>query len=127
MKINVGKLFSDRDLGGGVTFTRMRPVTTMAGEGEAANSYPETTLTGLVQPAATFDRVVTREGVRIADVQAFYTSTSGDISPGASGQNPDLLKYQGLTYRVLHVQDFDGHGMVRALAQLIQAGGTDGT
>lgn len=122
MRINVSDIIADADLGGGTTFTRMRPVTTYASEGEAANSYPEVTLTGIVQPAATKDAVLLPEGVRVSDVQAFIVSTAGAISAGGAGQNPDLLKYDGDTYRVLHVQDFGGHGMVRALAQLIHVG-----
>ncbi len=119
MRINVSDLFLRPELGS-TTFTRQRPTTTLANQGEAADAYTVTTLTGIVQPAATTDAQLLPEGVRIADVQVFYTA--GDISVGGPGQNPDVLQYDNKDYVVQHVQDFGQHGMVRALAQLYPNG-----
>lgn len=119
MLIDVSELLRDPDLGAD-TFTRLRPTTTLGNEGEASNASGTVTLTGIIQPAATTDAQFLDEGVRISDVQAFFTS--GDVSVGSAGQLPDVLEYKGLSYRVLHVQAFEKHGMVKALAQRFAAG-----
>jgi hypothetical protein len=123
MRINVSKLMSDKSLGGG-TFTRKRPTTVLANYGLAASSYTPATLTGIVQAAATADAQLLPEGVRLSDIQAFFTA--GEISPGDGVTTlPDLLvDASGAEYRVLHVQDFGQHGMVKALAQRIYPGAT---
>jgi hypothetical protein len=79
-------------------------------------------MTGIIQPAATADAQLLPEGVRLSDVQAFFTA--GDISPGdGEGVAPDLLVDDaGNAYRVLHVQAFDKHGMTKALAQRLFPG-----
>ena len=119
MRINVSDLLLRADLAS-TTFTRQRPTTTLANQGEASDAYAPTTLQGIVQPAATADAQLLPEGVRISDVQVFYTSS--DISVGGPGQNPDVLQYDNKDYVVRHVQDFGQHGMVRALAQLYPGG-----
>lgn len=122
MRVNVSDLLTDADLGA-TTFERWRPTSTRANEGEASCTYPDggkVTLTGIVQPANTRDAQFLEEGVRIADVQVFFTT--GDVSVGGNRQLPDLLKYGGETYRALHSQDFDKHGMRRVLAQRVAAG-----
>jgi hypothetical protein len=119
MRINVSALMTDPDLGG-TTFTRLRPATSYAKEGEAANTYASTTLAGIVQPSATTDAQLLPEGVRLSDVQAFFTA--GDVSAGGPGQLPDVLQFGGKSFRVLHVQDFGNHGMVKALAEFYPGG-----
>jgi hypothetical protein len=119
MLVDVSELLTDSDLGAD-TFTRLRPTTTMANEGEAGDAFRSEILTGIIQPAATADAQFLPEGVRLSDVQAFFTS--GDLSAGDPDLLPDVLQYKGITYRVMHVQDFDKHGMVKALAQRIAAG-----
>ena len=122
MAINVAELMTDPDFGA-TTFTRRRPTTTQVAhsEGEAANSYGSTSLTGIVQPAATTDAKLLPEGVSIADVQAFFTT--GDLSVGdGKTQLPDLIQYASQTFKVLHVQDFSQHGYRRALAQRLTTG-----
>lgn len=124
MIVDVSDLLLDPDLGA-TTFTRKRPATSLANEGEAANVYATATLRGIVQPASTTDAKLLDEGVRISDVQAFFTS--GDVSVGGPGQLPDILVAGGVSYRVLHVQDFGNHGMRKALAQRFEAGATGGS
>lgn len=122
MRINVSRVLTDERLGA-TTFTRKRPTTTLSNEGEAKDSYPSNgtaTLSGIVQPAATADANLLPEGVRLSDVEAFFTS--GDISPGGPSQNPDLLIHNGATYQTLHVQAFGEHGLVKALAQRVHVG-----
>lgn len=119
MRIDVSDLLIDGDLGA-TTFTRLRPTTTYAKEGEASSTYASTSLAGIVQPAATTDANLLPEGVRISDVQAFYTS--GDVTVGSASQLPDVLQCGGVNYRVLHVQDFGQHGLRKALAQRYEAG-----
>jgi hypothetical protein len=125
MRIDVSSLLSDPDLGA-TTFTRRRPTSTLANAGIATSSYSDKRMTGIVQPAATADAQFLPEGVRLSDVQAFYTKS--DISPGdGQGQLPDLLVDDaGVTYRVLHVAAFDKHGMTRALAQRLFPGPAGG-
>jgi hypothetical protein len=119
MRVNVSDLLLDPDLGS-TTFTRQRPTTTLANQGEAYETYAPTVLQGIVQAASTADLNLLPEGTRISDVQAFFSAT--DMSVGGSGQNPDVLQYDGKDYVVRHVQDFGGHGMVRALAQYYPGG-----
>jgi hypothetical protein len=120
MRINVADLMTDADLGG-TTFARRRPTSSLASEGQVVVSYASASLAGIVQPAATTDANLLPEGVRISDVQAFFTA--GDVSAGdGKSQLPDVLQYGGQTFRVLHVQAFDQHGMRKALAQLITVG-----
>jgi hypothetical protein len=119
MRVDVSELLTDNDLGAD-TFTRRRPATTLASEGEASNSSTPVEMTGIIQPANTADAQFLPEGVRISDVQTFFTS--GDVSVGSPTQLADVLQYKGITYQVLHVQAFDKHGMVRALGQRIAAG-----
>lgn len=119
MRINVADLLLDGDLNSS-TFTRLRPATTYSREGEAANTYSSTSLRGIVQPAATTDANLLPEGVRISDVQAVYTA--GDVSAGNYGQLADIVQYGGISYRVLHVQDFSPHGLKKVLAQRYEAG-----
>lgn len=122
MAINVAELMTDADFGA-TTFTRRRPTTTQTAhsEGEAANSYASATLTGIVQPAATTDANLLPEGVRVVDVQAFFTTS--DLSAGdGKTQLPDFIQYSGQTFKVLHVQDFSQHGYRRALAQRLTTG-----
>jgi hypothetical protein len=115
MTISVADLMTDPDLGG-TTFMRMRPSVSESNEGTAGVTYATSTLRGIVQPAATADAKLLPEGVRLSDVQAFFCATGVSAGDGAS-QLPDLLKSDGVTYRVLHVQAFDKHGMTKALAQ----------
>ena len=119
MRINVSDLLRDPDMNA-TTFTRQRPTTTLANQGEASDAYAPTVLQGIVQPAATADANLLPEGVRISDVQVFYSPS--DISVGGPGQNPDVLQYDGKDYVVKHVQDFGANGMVRALAQFYPGG-----
>jgi hypothetical protein len=125
MLVNVAELMSDRDLGG-TTFTRRRPTTTLAHYGLATTTYVDTTgIPGIIQPAATKDAQYLPEGTRMSDVQAFFTAAT-DLSPG-DGQValPDILVDDaGNKYRVLHVQAFDKHGMIKALAQRLFPGST---
>ena len=116
MRINVSDLLGRSSLGG-TTFTRRRPTSTMANEGRGAPTYTDSTLTGVIQPAATADAQLLPDGTRLSDVQAFFTS--GEISPGdGDAALPDLLvDDKGITYRVLHVQEFDKHGLTKALAE----------
>ena len=119
MRINVSDLLRCSALNS-TTFTRQRPTTTLANQGESSDGYAPTVLQGIVQPAGTADADLLPEGVRISDVQVFYSSS--DISVGGSGQNPDVLQYDNKDYVVQHVQDFGAHGMVRALARLYPGG-----
>jgi len=119
VRIDVSELLVDTDLGAS-TFVRARPTNTLGYEGETSTTYAQTNILGIVQPAATTDANLLPEGVRIADVNAFFSSTG--LSAGGPSQMPDLLKWGGYTYRVLHVQDFSPHGMQRALAQRIHIG-----
>ena len=117
MGIDVSEILSDPELGGR-SFVRQRPTTsqTAKSEGESASTYSATTLPGIIQPAATADAKLLPEGVRLSDIQAFFTS--GDVSPGNDDdQLPDILQVDSQSYRVLHVQAFPQHGMTRALAQ----------
>ena len=121
MRIDVSDLMSDPDLGG-TTFTRRRPTTAVSTMGEASSSYTDTTMKGIVQPAATADAVLLPEGVRLSDVQAFFTA--GDISVGDGKTTlPDVLvDAGGNSYRAIHVQEFGAHGMTKALAKRIFPG-----
>lgn len=123
MRVDVSDLMADPELGG-TTFTRRRPTTTtLAGsEGESRSTYVSTTLAGIVQPAATADAKLLPEGVRLTDVQAFFTASDISAGDGHSGL-PDVLEHQGKKYRVLHVQAFGAHGMTKALAQFFVGGG----
>ena len=109
MTIDVSELMSDPDLGG-TTFTRRVPTTTFA-NGISKATYTDTTMAGIVQPAATADAQLLPDGVRLSDVQAFFTA--GAISPGDGKDTaPDLLvDDEGITYQVLHVQSYGKHGM----------------
>jgi hypothetical protein len=118
MRVDVSELMSDEDLGG-TTFTRRRPTTTLANYGMASTTYNDiTSIPGIIQPANTKDAQYLPEGTRLSDVQAFFTAST-DLSPGdGKSELPDLLiDDAGNQYRVLHVQAFDKHGMIRALAQ----------
>lgn len=123
--LDVSELMADPDLGG-TTFARKRPTTTPVNYGLPSTTYDDTpNIPGIIQPAATADAQFLPEGVRLSDVQAFFTSAI-DISPG-DGQTklPDVLvDDNGLQYRVLHVQAFDKHGMTKALAQRLFPGAT---
>jgi hypothetical protein len=119
MRINVSGILKRTALGA-TTFTRLRPTTTYAKEGEASNTYASVSLAGIVQPAATTDANLLPEGVRVSDVQAFFTSD--DVGVGGPEQLPDILQFGGFSYRVLHVQDFGAHGLRKALAQRFAAG-----
>jgi hypothetical protein len=125
MRVDVSDLVSDPDLGG-TTFTRRRPATTLANYGIATTTYVDTTdIPGIIQPAATKDAQYLPEGTRMSDVQAFFTAYA-DLSPGdGQASLPDILVDDaGNKYRVLHVQAFDKHGMIRALAQRLFQGAT---
>lgn len=121
MRINVSDLLTDPDLGG-TTFTRRRPTSTVGTGGIVSTTYLDSTLSGIIQPAATADAQFLPEGVRLSDVQAFYTPSA--ISPGdGSTTAPDILvDNAGNTYQVLHVAAFDKHGMTKALAQKLLPG-----
>lgn len=123
--IDVSDLMFDTDLGS-TTFTRRRPTSTLE-HGVASVTYDDgVTLTGIVQPAATADAQLLPDGVRLSDVQAFFTAggQDADISPGdGTATTPDLLVDDaGVSYRVLHVQAFDKHGMTKALAERLYPG-----
>lgn len=120
MTIDVSELMSDPDLGG-TTFTRRVPTTTLA-NGISKATYTDTTMAGIVQPAATADAQLLPDGVRLSDVQAFFTA--GTISPGDGKDTaPDLLvDDEGITYQVLHVQAYGKHGMTKALAERLFPG-----
>jgi hypothetical protein len=125
MRVDVSELMSDPDLGL-TTFTRKRPTTTLANAGLAATTYTDTyNIPGIIQPAATKDAQYLPEGTRLSDAQAFFTAST-DLSPGdGEAQLSDVLVDDGgLQYRVLHVQAFDKHGMIRALAQRLFPGAT---
>ena len=113
MRVDVSDLMSDADLGG-TTFTRRRP----ASDG----TYADTSIAGIIQPAATADAQLLPDGVRLSDVQKFFANA--DLSPGNGRDSlPDLLLDDaGNTYRVLHVQAFGKHGMTSALAQRLFPG-----
>lgn len=121
MRINVSRILGRSSLGS-TSFTRRRPTTTLANQGRAGATYTDTTLSGIIQPAATADAQLLPDGTRLSDVQAFYTA--GEVSPGnGTTTAPDLLVDDaGHSYRVLHVQAFDKHGMVKALAQRLFPG-----
>ena len=123
MIVNVAEVVIDADLGG-TTFTRKRPTTSLANYGLSSSTYTATTMPGIIQPAATSDAKLLPEGVRLSDVQAFFTSY--DISPGnGTSVIPDILiDDAGAEYRVLHVQAFGKNGMVKALAQRVFPGAT---
>jgi hypothetical protein len=111
---------ADPDLGG-TTFTRRQPTTTLA-HGIASVTYTDTTLAGIIQPAVTADAQLLPDGVRLSDVQAFFTASPISAGDGAAA-TPDLLVDDaGNTYRVLHVQEFDKHGMTKALAERLYPG-----
>jgi hypothetical protein len=114
----------DDDLGGR-TFTRRRPTPTFVTDGyglAGAPTYADVPLLGIKQPSATADAKFLKEGVRLSDVEAFYTS--GDISAGDGASTlPDMLVADGVVYQVLHVQDLGNHGMVKALAMRLSAEG----
>ena len=120
MRVDVSDLMADADLGG-TTFTRQRPTTTLS-HGVAATTYAPATMAGIIQPAATADAQLLPDGVRLSDVQAFFTA--GDVSPGdGTAVTSDILVDDaGITYRVLHVQAFDKHGMTKALALRLYPG-----
>ena len=122
MGIDVSEILTDPELGGR-SFVRQRPTTstTAKSEGESASTYTASTLPGIIQPAATADAKLLPEGVRLSDVQAFYSP--GDMSPGnGDDELPDILQVDGKSYRVLHVQAFPEHGYSRALAQFFVPG-----
>jgi hypothetical protein len=123
MRIDVSELMSDEDLGG-TTFTRRRPTSTLSNYGMATTTYEDTTgIPGIIQPAATADAQYLPEGTRLSDVQAFFTAST-ELSPG-DGQAalPDvLIDDAGNQFRVVHVQAFDKHGMIKALAQRLFGG-----
>jgi len=114
--IDVSDLMSDPDLGG-TTFTRRRPTTTVSAMGEKTDAYADAPMAGIVQPAATADAVLLPEGVRLSDAQAFFTSGSISVGDGDTALPDILVDDAGNSYRVLHVQAFDKHGMTKALAQ----------
>jgi len=117
MRINVADILSRSSLGAG-TFTRRRPTSTLGYAGLASLTYTDSTLTGIVQPAATADAHLLPEGTRLSDVQAFFTPS--EISPGTPSALPDLLvDTAGNEYRVLHVQAFGQHGLTKALGQRV--------
>lgn len=125
MRVDVSELMSDPDLGG-TTFTRKRPTSTLANMGLVTTTYTDTMgIPGIIQPAATKDAQFLPEGVRLSDVQKFFTDST-ELSPGdGATQLPDVLvDDSGLQYRVLHVQAFDKHGMIMALAQRLFPGAT---
>ena len=122
MGIDVSEILTDPELGGR-SFVRQRPTTsqTAKSEGESASTYTATTLPGIVQPAATADAQLLPEGVRLSDVQAFFTP--GDVSPGNDDdQLPDILQVDSQSYRVLHAQPWGQHGYTKALGQRFVAG-----
>ena len=122
--IDVSDLMSDADLGS-TTFTRRRPTSTLE-HGVSSVTYNDIDLTGVIQPAATADAQLLPDGVRLSDVQAFFCAGAPDagISPGDGTETtPDLLVDDaGVSYRVLHVQAFDKHGMTKALAERLYPG-----
>jgi hypothetical protein len=122
MRINVSDIVVDPDLGG-TTFMRRRPTVSLANYGLVSTSYetPGTTLAGIKQPAATADAQFLPEGTRLSDVEAFFVATSSLSAGDGKTTLPDLIVSGGLTYRVLHVQDFGNHGMVKALAERMAA------
>ena len=124
MLVDVSDLVSDPDLGG-TTFSRRRPTTTLDNYGLASTVYSDhDNIPGIIQPAATADAQYLPEGVRLSDVQVFFCAA--DISPGdGTTVLPDVLvDDEGKQYRVIHVQAFEKHGMVKALAQRLFPGAT---
>jgi hypothetical protein len=115
MRVDVSELMTDPELGG-TTFTRRSPTTTLA-NGVVTTTYVDTDMAGIIQPAATADAQLLPDGVRLSDVQAFFCV--GGISAGdGAAVAPDLLVDDaGVSYRVLHVQALDKHGMNKSLAE----------
>lgn len=113
-------MMSDVELGA-TNFTRLRPTVTLANEGEASRKYAPATLVGIVLPAKLADAVFLPEGVRLNDVNAFFTASDVTCGDGSKAL-PDRLVYGGNTFLALHVQDFSQYGMYKVLAQKIAAG-----
>jgi hypothetical protein len=120
MTISVTELMSDADFGAAAV-TRLRPTRSLGNQGESSVAYASSSLTAIAQPAKTTDANLLPEGVRVSDVEAFFTA--GDLSVGDGNTLlPDLIQHAGITYRVLNVQDFSQHGYRRALAQRLAIG-----
>lgn len=120
MRVDVSDIVVDPDLGGGpARFIRRRPTVSLANYGLISESYetPGTPLAGTKQPAATADVQYLPEGTRLSDVEAFFTPTSALSAGDGKTTLPDIIVADGLIYRVLHVQDFGAHGMVKVLAE----------
>jgi hypothetical protein len=122
MRIDVSDIVVDEDLGGGpAAFTRRRPTTVLDDYGLATSSYDDVDLDGIKQPAATADVQYLPEGTRLSDVEAFFVATSSLSAGDGKTTLPDIIVSGDVAYRVLHVQDFGNHGMVRALAERLAA------
>ena len=119
--IDVSELQGDPDFA--QTIVRLRPTTTYAHEGVAGSTTTSASVVGCVQPPGDDEVKLLPEGVRLADCIAFYTN--GDVSAGdGASQLPDILQWQGKSFRVLYKTDWSQNGYVRFIAHRYPAGAT---
>lgn len=120
MPLNFSDMMSDVELGA-TQFTRLRLTETLDKDGESSKAYVPTELTGIVLPAKLADAVLLPEGMRLSDVNAFFTASDVRCGDGETTLS-DRLVHAGSTFIALHVQDFSQYGMYKVLAQRIPAG-----
>ncbi len=107
------QLMADRDFR--TTFTRRRPTTVIAHEGESTQAYDEERLVGIVQPPKPEDTKLLPEGTRVDATRVFWSATE---MRGGDGQNfeSDVLIHEGEYFRVLGTSVRRANGFWRVVA-----------
>jgi hypothetical protein len=114
--IDVSDIVSDADLA--QVFTILRSTGTGFQYGVWQSSTTTLSSYGPVQPATDRDISMLAEGDRVKEVKAFWSSQPiyGTNAIAGVGQSSDILVWQGLNYRVLHVAQQQDYGFWKALA-----------
>jgi hypothetical protein len=113
--IDFSELMDDEELGA-APFTLIRETVTHDAEGTPTTTQQRLAATGLVQPPSDDQILMLPEGNRTNNLLVFYTATLVQVGDQKTKQ-PDVIQYQGRTFRVVRVDSWGNAGYYAAIGQ----------